>query len=49
MPPIVGLDASKKATPICVLDRDGAIVQEGVSAKPHRRAWGERNREAPRG
>ncbi len=30
MPYFVGLDASKKTTHICVIDRDGAVVDEGV-------------------
>jgi transposase len=30
MPYFVGLDASKRTTHICVIDRDGAVVDEGV-------------------
>jgi transposase len=30
MPCFVGLDASKKTTHICVMERDGAVVREGV-------------------
>ena len=30
MPYFVGLDASKRATQICVIDESGAVVSEGV-------------------
>lgn len=32
MPYFVGLDSSKRTTSVCVIDRDGAVVREGVVA-----------------
>jgi hypothetical protein len=34
MPYFVGLDASKRATQICVIDESGAVVSEGPPLPP---------------